>query len=242
MNYSITKAFKAFFKWFLNTLELQFFLTLICWPIFLVWGIPVPCLTIIGNIIFTPFLLAALALSCLITICTLCCIPDSIFVWLFESVLQLWQSLLNIPFSHGYIIRATPAWYWLLLVALSSVLILKLRKQSHRIVGFLTAWCLWNTLFWFLQPSSYLQVHTIGSHSVLIMKEKKGCLIIEPGKRRIRHNDALLKRTFVPLWYQKLGTQPIDKVVCLHTSNSVNNYYQSLQKHLTIGQVEVPAD
>lgn len=82
--------FKNSYYWILNLIQIQFFLSLISLPILIAWGLPFSSLTMLGNILFAPFLTCFLLSSSLVFFTELLQIPNSICIWLLEQVTRFW--------------------------------------------------------------------------------------------------------------------------------------------------------
>ncbi len=76
-------------------IHLQLFITLICIPIFALWGLPISILSLAGNLFFSPFLSLFLLLSFFIFSCEIIGIPNSIFITALECTTNAWQWCLD---------------------------------------------------------------------------------------------------------------------------------------------------
>lgn len=75
----------------LRYLQLQLFITLFAWPILLYWGLPLSLASVFGNLIFGPFILLFLILSCAIFFTELLFIPNSLLIYLLEALTSCWS-------------------------------------------------------------------------------------------------------------------------------------------------------
>jgi hypothetical protein len=71
-------------------IQIQFFLSLLSLPVLIAWGLPFSIMTIIGNLIFAPFLTIFLLCSSLIFFTELLHIPNAFLIWILEAVSSLW--------------------------------------------------------------------------------------------------------------------------------------------------------
>lgn len=81
---------------FNKLIKLQLFLTLFYLPILLWWNLPISVMSILGNIIFTPFLIIFLALSVAVFFTELLHIPNSLIIYLLEKETYLWVKIINL--------------------------------------------------------------------------------------------------------------------------------------------------
>lgn len=88
--------FKAIKSWIISFLHIQLIITLFSLPIFIMWGLPVSILALLGNLIFSPLLALFIALCCLITFCELLQIPHSLADQCLEFVGKFWYKLLSL--------------------------------------------------------------------------------------------------------------------------------------------------
>lgn len=80
----------------LDLIKLQLFLTVVSLPILFWWGLPVSLMSIIGNILFTPFLTIFLLLSTILFITELFFIPNYIIILLVEKIAEIWLVFINL--------------------------------------------------------------------------------------------------------------------------------------------------
>lgn len=86
MNTPFNKAY----RWILTFVQVQFFLSLISLPILIAWGLPFSLMTMIGNLVFAPFLTVFLLCSSLVFFTEILHIPNSGCILLLEKVTQFW--------------------------------------------------------------------------------------------------------------------------------------------------------
>ncbi len=76
--------------WLLNFIDLQLFLMCVSLPILIGWGIPLSAASLLGNLIFMPFLTMFLLLASIIFFCELLHIPQGILIYCLEKVSSCW--------------------------------------------------------------------------------------------------------------------------------------------------------
>lgn len=77
------------------TLQAQLVLSLASLPILVHWGLPISMMTLVGNVIFTPFLMAFIFLSSLLFFTELCNIPNTLLAWCLNQVTDWWSYFLS---------------------------------------------------------------------------------------------------------------------------------------------------
>jgi hypothetical protein len=77
-------------KWLTTFVQVQFFISLISLPVLVAWGLPLSLMTIVGNLVFGPFLTVFLLCSSLIFFSELLHIPNSFLIWMLEKITALW--------------------------------------------------------------------------------------------------------------------------------------------------------
>ena len=82
-------------KWFFVFTQAQLFISLISLPVLIAWGLPFSLLTIVGNLIFTPFLSLFLLCSSFIFFLEILHLPNIYLVWLLEYLTHIWVIFLN---------------------------------------------------------------------------------------------------------------------------------------------------
>ena len=92
---------KGIKNWLISFVHLQLVITLFGLPIFVLWGLPVSCATLLGNFIFSPLLVLFIGLCCMITLCELIYIPHALFDYALEQTSMIWYKLLS---------WSSPAW------------------------------------------------------------------------------------------------------------------------------------
>ena len=86
---------KKFFAYFLHVLYIQIVICFVSIPILVYWGLPISIMSVIGNIIFTPFLCIFIFLSFFIFTTELVCIPNSILCSTLDITSDYWLKALS---------------------------------------------------------------------------------------------------------------------------------------------------
>lgn len=100
----------------IDTINIQLFMTLISLPICIAWGLPVSTLTVLGNLLFSPFLTAYIFVSSLVFVTLFFSYSCKPLLWLLNILTDLWMNALHymptplyIGFSCNIIIIIIPA-------------------------------------------------------------------------------------------------------------------------------------
>ncbi len=91
----MNKLKQTAFSWFYNFLHVQLFLSLMALPVLVAWGLPFSLTTVVGNLLFTPFLFLFLFLSTVLFFSELLQIPNTPLFYLLEKLHTFWLFLLN---------------------------------------------------------------------------------------------------------------------------------------------------
>lgn len=225
MSNSIKLSIKAgalkTYQYLLHFLQLQLFLTLVSWPLLVYWGLPLSLASIIGNLMFTPFLVVFLLLSSLIFLCELCYIPHALLVYLLEYTSNLWYSILLYADRSWLIYAPEPSGSAVFLILVCSFCILHHKKLSHPLTSCALFACVL-TLF-------YAYLHSIcpqpGTHSLpcfdntlTLITDDYNTILLDPGSlgRRITAPDYI-QFTLVP-HLSKKGIRSLESVIALKPS------------------------
>lgn len=134
--------FSKIYQFLLRSIRIQLFLTLCSLPIFIYWGLPVSIISIIGNIIFTPFLMAFLTLSSIIYLTELCCIPNAYLIYILDIITNIWVSITSIIGDACLIVFAKTNIIFIILIPILALLILHNKKLQKPIKNISALFCL----------------------------------------------------------------------------------------------------
>ncbi len=117
-------------------IQIQLFITLMSLPVLMWWGLPFSLMSFVGNLIFSPIIVAFLTLSSLIFMTELASIPNYYLVWSLEKVTTVMTTLLSygsknwlvaFPKLNSVFLIAQPSH----IHATSSLLIIRLMEQLY---------------------------------------------------------------------------------------------------------------
>jgi len=238
----------------LSFLHLQAFLTLICLPILILWGLPISILSPLGNIIFSPFLTLFLLLSSLIFFCEILYIPNGIFIWLLDLLTRFWTFVLS--FKHNYALlglRIPPLWVLIAIPVLAFGILHYRATHTKKRAAFLL------TLLVFAACAS-LKLYSRYHEPIIIIERglKRGrekCeygvitlanmgseyLLIDPGY--IGNSVSAVSwvtYTLVPEIIKKTGTLTIDHLVVLQLNGAALEALITLCNKMTVKNLYIP--
>jgi hypothetical protein len=82
-------------RWMLGGIRLQFFAAALSLPILIAWGLPISIMSIAGNLLATPFLIATLLLSSLLFLTELAHLPNGVLYTITNWIIDIWHWLLG---------------------------------------------------------------------------------------------------------------------------------------------------
>ncbi len=101
----------------------QLLLSLCSLPVLIAWGLPLSHMTLMGNLISSPFLIIFLLLSSFIFFCEIFGIPSSWFIFVFEKLCNLWRAFLH-QGSSSWLYAIDMHGFWIALFCLFCALII----------------------------------------------------------------------------------------------------------------------
>ncbi len=126
----IIPTLSSFFHKLLLIIHIQILLFFICLPLSVHWGLSISLMTIVGNIIFLPFLSIFLLLSLILFFSELCAIPNTLLATFFNHYVEGWFYLLKYGSTDWLICFASPGILLLSLIPLIGFIVHQFIKQS----------------------------------------------------------------------------------------------------------------
>ncbi len=83
-------------RWLIGGIKLQFLLSALSLPILIAWGLPLSIMSVVGNLLSTPFFMGVLMLSSLLFLTEMLHVPNSLLCWAIEHLTVIWHYLLNL--------------------------------------------------------------------------------------------------------------------------------------------------
>lgn len=96
----MNRLFTRILTWFYNFLHVQLFLSLMSLPLLIAWGLPFSLMTVVGNLLFTPFLCAFLIVSTAIFFTELAHLPNQFLIDLLNLIWSVWHCILQKGSTH----------------------------------------------------------------------------------------------------------------------------------------------
>jgi hypothetical protein len=213
--------------WLARALYLQLALTALSLPLIIAWGLPLSLLSIAGNIIFTPFLLAFLALSSLVFFCELIYIPNTLCVRLLEYLTLAWKASVSFHNNpHNILLELPcPSVVYLVALVLMALALLHTRKlstlyqRSSALICFIVISC--GFLYFFGKPSYARITYQFNAACLTFIRLGSKIICIDTG---VSKKAAFLKSwstyTLFPELRRKLGSSSIDILIMLKPTSS----------------------
>ncbi len=223
----------------LQFLYIQLFVTLIALPILLCWGLPLSLMTIIGNLIFAPFLTIFLSLSSLVFFTELLNIPNTIFTYALEKFLSVWLRIIHFGSPSWLIGFAQPSWFVIFLIPTTATIIVLHKKSTlhSRIfaLSFLLATAC-SYLFFLCSPTSFYKKIPCHSGEILLIHHNKQTILIDPGFIAQNTNaTSWIEHTLLKEMTKHLGSTTIHHLVLLQPSSRI---FEATIKLCSLAQVE----
>ena len=230
-------------SYLIKFLHLQLFLTLMSWPVLLYWGLPISLASIVGNLIFGPFLLVFLLLSSLIFLGEFLSIPTTLLIWLLEYISNLWYTILLWSDRSWLLFYAQPSFIVASLVCAATLLVLHHKKltplQASSLFTCLLLIFLLYLTFTRLNPGTY-PLDCFDKQLTLIAT-KHTTVLIDPGilGRRSSAPDYI-RYTLIPQLSKK-GISHIDSIITCKPSLTTFRALATLCHYYPVNAVYIPA-
>ena len=225
-------------------LHLQLFLTVISWPILLAWGLPLSLASIVGNLIFTPFLMLFLLLSSLIFFCELLYVPSTLFIYPLEWLTSFWTALLTSSDRSWLLICPLPPHLFMCALPLAALFFVHHKNFLSPLKSSLSL------LIFLLTSIAFLKVMVHGyegrlsiccfEKEVTIMQSGGHAVLIDPGCMGRRSSaPSWVNYTLIP-FLTKQGITHLD-VICSKPSITTFRALIALIDSYHIGNLYLPA-
>jgi len=201
-------------------MQLQLFLTLVCLPILIAWGLPISLLSPLGNLVFSPFITVFLFLSSLIFFFEIGHLPNEWLIYCLERVTQLWLYLVNSADNSWLVGLIKPAWPLLIAIPFSAFIVLQYKKTASLRISTLCFALLLCSIFFYLKvistPKNYVEQIPCNRGNVTLIKQDKQIVVIDPGYMGQRINaQSWAEYTLLPSITKAIGARTIDHCIIL---------------------------
>jgi len=213
-------------QWLLQALFVQLFLTLFSWPILLWWGLPISVLTMVGNIIFNPFIVLFLLFSAGLFFCELLGLPSGIFVALLELLTNAWLAIMAYGSPSALIAFAQPSWWFAALIPAIAVAIVYRSVYHNSKMAIVALGALLLGIGFFLKIL-FLPAHNIirvpyGNRAVFLVQRKNFFsnihTVLLDSSGVLRNDTALVNWvdfTLKPCMAKNLGAVDCDSIIIM---------------------------
>lgn len=239
----ITRVYHTATRWLIRVVQIQLFVTIVSLPILTNWGIPTSWFTLIGNIIFTPFLSGFLLLSSLVVITALCSIPNMILVKLLDLITTSWLWLLGNSYKSWLVALPQPPWWWCFLVLTGAVMCVKYATSRIRSVILLSGLLFGSCSYLKLAHISETVLRTIPCSRgyVTLIRAHETTWLIDPG-HSARLNDPInwIDYTLLPTIIKTTGSMNIDHYIIMRPTVRTLKALHHLIGQATIHHLYIP--
>ena len=211
----MNRLYHKAFEWFVTFVQVQFFLSLISLPILIAWGLPFSLMTMIGNLIFAPFLTAFLLCSSLVFFTEILHIPNSFCIWLLEKATTIWLWCLqwnSKTWMIGFKLSVLP---FAIIAAILAIIILQHTHWGQRTPSAL----LYTLLFWIiLSTNKILSIPsevsvTCNKRTVSVHNKDDKLIMIDNGGLGEKINpSSWISYTLMNTLTQQFGTVILDTI------------------------------
>jgi hypothetical protein len=207
------------------------------------WGLPLSWATIVGNLIFTPFLFLFLMISALLMITQLLCIPNGLLCHALEQLSRIWLFLLHQGSTAWLLSLPTPPLAILFIFPAGALAILALKKLTFRMhLVALSMFLLVLASSLLLRPTPpFLATLDCGHAQLTIITNKTKTVLIDPGA--LSHSgspDHWCEFTLMPYLAQQFGRNYFDAIIILQPSARTFCAITQLARMHAIGTVYLP--
>lgn len=238
------KLIRRCFWWVIQFLEVQFFLSLVSFPILIAWGIPFSCATLLGNFIFIPFLTLFLLFSSLIFFLELIGVSSSWFCCGLNIIADCWVLILSWGQKSWLIGFPENVFFVALSIAILCFVLLQ-----HKIFGKSGVYTLLLSMLFFgfiyyvsfynkgfkqiVVPCGNKKAEITLIYTTMILKDNGafGCK---------KSNGSWVQYTLIPELIKKMGSQIIEKVIVDESNGNSFTALKELCLHVCVKSIVLP--
>ena len=230
-------------RWITQFLKIQLFLSLTSLPFIISWGLPYSAMTLVGNMLFNPFIFIFLTCSSLLFFTELCHIPNGWLVTSLEHITSMFSWTLSWGSPQWLIGLYKPSFIILIIMTLLPfILIHALRKSNYEIGGLVLLLCGYIALCAFIKP-------THQSFIIPCTKNKFCTVVKEKNVIRLFENEAFSTKkaseswityTLLPTLRQKAGISSLTSIIIKNPSGKTYETLAHLLKQIPIKYLFIP--
>lgn len=218
-----------------NFLLVQLFINMLTWPLFLHWGLPITPLSIIGNLVFGPFLTIFLVVSSLLVTFELCYLPCKLLYYSLEWITRAWLTLIYLPTPDCMITFITPPLIISLCAPFAAIWIMiskKISSKQSKIAALFLYYIIFMIIFSLHKKPTSCTI-PYGTHSVIVTREKGILTLIDAGFSRKKNGiNQWINYTLLPHLGTYFGRQTVDTVIIKKKSPNTILFAQELQQRV----------
>lgn len=242
------KLLLFFKKYLIGFVKAQAIVTLVSFPILIMWGIPLSLMTFVGNFLFAPILTIFLMISSLIFITELLHIPNTLLITSLDKLTVFWEYLLSFGKKCWLVGFAQPNKTVLILLGIFVFFIVVrfiFSILSRLLLIAVIVFAAWAGLEYVRQtrPPKYACIKAVpGCAEKLLVKETKDNTIevIDNGLfTKKRSPEKFINFELKPYLIKNYGTTKINKIVLHDPSARSFRAVQELSNTFTIKTVSI---
>lgn len=215
------KTFLSKVLYFLeSSLKIQLFIGLVSLPFLIAWGIPMSVFSVVGNIIFSPFLYLVLWCSSCIFFTHLLGIPNGIFFYFLETITMLWKFLLGAA-SFQWLVGVPCEMVWLS-IFLCFLLFVSLYSRTRSMVIFMIILIivvgtgLGMYVYNKKVNTSVIMEIECNQRVLHLMRDNNKTVLIDTGALGRRASSvSWVEYTLIPLLVKNFGSSSVDTLIIL---------------------------
>jgi len=239
------KWLNARYQNFLRILYIQIALLFIYLPILIYWGLPISYMSILGNIIFLPFLTTFLFLSTFLLCTELLQIPNTLLAHILNKFVEYWFILLHLGSPKWLIGFAYPGFSTLLFIPIIGWIIYRCTRQiklDYKCAYGLCAIIIICILLKVLTPTPKIKILQYRNKEVTVHNDKQNLTVTMP--RMYLHATGFLSWFYYeaqPILFNCFGLATINTLILINptphskklvtTQQSVINYKNLIITH-----------
>ena len=238
-NYKIVIAEKL-----LKFVQLQLFISLVSLPLIGAWGLPISTLGLIGNLVFTPWVILFVAVSTIIFFTELFHIPNEYLLYGLEHITQAWYYCLSWGKKSWVIGIPSNMLPFAYVFAISALLIMCHKRWGQLLesTALLTMLYLGFFGFWYyITPvCAFTSLHK--GKGALILVSEKGRVIVYDNDylRRIQSCESWVEYTLIPLLTYNTGTISIDIIWLNSFSPKAIQALVNIMEYAQVRLIKIP--
>ncbi len=228
-------------KIILDFLQVQCFLSLVSLPIIVAWGLPFSLMTIIGNFVFSPFIILFLLCSSLIFFTELLSIPNFYLISILTSVTQFWLYCLSFGSKKwliGFPIQLLPFFLIVAAFAFFALQYKKFQKSIYYIYLSIVFILMISVVSLKNKKINELEIFCNNKKLLIINNNNKSLQIIDKGALGEKRNSSMwVSYILIPEIIKNFGFIEIDELVYFDQNKSTQKAIDTLSKEIIIKNI-----